>query len=75
MFSSIDEMGEYGDKFSKVQKHFLETISLARNNDKEIAGIVVNAFSEAFVLDRDLFDAVERLHSRLEETGSDSDDN
>ena len=75
VFSSIDEMGEYGDKFSKVQKHFLETISLARNNDKEIAGIVVNAFSEAFVLDRDLFDAVERLHSRLEETGSDSDDN
>ena len=74
VFSSIEEMGEYGDSFSKVQKHFLEAIDLARNNDRGIAGIVVNAFSEVFVVNEDLFDVIEKMKSRLEETGNGSDD-
>ena len=32
---------------------------------KNVSGIVINAFSEPFVLDRGLFDLVERMKSRL----------
>lgn len=65
VFSSAEEMGEYGSHFSKVQKHMLEAISLARNNDKKVSGIVLNAFSQPFVLDSEIFDIVERMKYRL----------
>ncbi|MDE6034857.1 MAG: SseB family protein [Ruminococcus sp.] len=66
VFSSAEEMGEYGKHFSKVQKHILEVIPMARNNDKKVSGIVLNAFTEPFVLDAELFDMVENMKSRLE---------
>lgn len=66
IFSSDDEMGEYGQHFSKVQKHILEVIPLARNNEKKLEGIVLNAFTEPFVLDAELFDLLEEMKSRLE---------
>ncbi|MDE6426820.1 MAG: SseB family protein [Ruminococcus sp.] len=66
IFSSAEEMGEYGEHFSKVQKHILEVIPIARNNDKKVAGIVLNAFTEPFVLDAEIFDIVENMKSRLE---------
>ncbi len=65
IFSSEEEMGEYGRDFSKVGKHILEVIPLARNNDHNVAGIVLNAFSEPFVLDAQLFDVVEKMKSRI----------
>ena len=60
-----DEMGEYGDGFSKIETDFLHAINLARNNEKELKGIVVDAFSEPFVLDIKLFDIVEKMKSRI----------
>ncbi|WP_083816305.1 hypothetical protein [Oribacterium sp. oral taxon 108] len=60
-------MGEYGDNFSKVQRHMLEVIPLARNNEKDLAGIVLNAFTEPFVLDKEIWDIVENMKSRIEE--------
>ncbi len=66
VFSSVEEMGEYGEHFSKVQKHFLEVIPMAMANEKNVAGVVVNAFTEPFVLDKGLFDMVEKMKSRIE---------
>ena len=65
VFTSAEEMGEYGKRFSKLQKHFLEAVRLARNNEKNVAGIVINAFSEPFILPRELFDLAERMPSVL----------
>ena len=65
VFSTAEAMGEYGNHFSKVQKHMLEVVPLARNNEKELAGIVLNAFSEPFVLDRQIWDIVEKMKSRI----------
>ena len=59
-------MGGYGDGFSKVQKHFLEVLRLAMNNEKELAGIVVNAFTELYVLDKESWDIVEKMKSRIQ---------
>lgn len=70
VFSSTEVMGEYGDNFSKVGSDFLHAVNLARNNEKELKGIVVDAFSEPFVLDVELFDIVEKMKSRIK----DSDD-
>ena len=64
-FITQEDLGEYGQCFSKVRKHFLEVIALARNNEKQLSGIVINAFTEPWVLDRELFDVVENLKSRL----------
>lgn len=64
-FITTEDMGEYGQNFSKVQKHFLEVIALARNNEKNVSGIVINAFSEPWVLDKELFDYVEKMKSRM----------
>lgn len=64
-FTTTDDMGEYGENFSKVQKHFLEVIRLARNNEKNVSGIVINAFTEPWVLDREIFDLVEKMKTRL----------
>ena len=66
VFSSEEEMGEYGKQFSKVEQHFLGAISLAKANEK-VKGIVVNAFTEQFLVDKDLFDFVARLPSNVED--------
>ncbi len=69
VFSAIEDMGEYGKGFSKVQKHFLQAIGLARNNKKYeggLTGIVINAFTESFVLPRGLYETVEKMVSRVE---------
>lgn len=65
-FTSEDEMGEYGEHFSKVQRPFLEAIHLARNNEKNVRGIVINAFTEPFVVPRNLFDLILLMPSGIE---------
>ena len=67
VFSDSEVMGEYGEHFSHVEAPFLSAITLARNADKKLSGIVVNAFSEAFILDDDLINAVTRLKTRIVE--------
>lgn len=65
IFSTEEAMGEYGDNFSKIPQNILDIIPLARNNDKKPVGIVLNAFSEPFILDKEVWDIVEKLKSRL----------
>ena len=66
VFTSDTEMGEYGERFSKIQRHFLEAANLARNNEKKVAGIVINAFTEPFVVPREMFDVIAGMESSLE---------
>ena len=66
VFSNEEAMGEYGKSFSKVQKHFLEALVLAKNNEKDLAGIVINAFSEPYVLEKEIWALVEKMKSRIQ---------
>ena len=66
IFTSAEEMGEYGERFSKIQKHFLEAANLARNNEKNVKGIVINAFTEPFVIPREIFEIIAGMKSSLE---------
>ena len=67
VFTSEEEMGEYGEQFSKIQSHFLKTADLARNNEKNVKGIVINAFTEPFVVPREMFDVIANMESSVEE--------
>ncbi len=59
VFSSQEEMGEYGKHFSQVESDFLRAVNMARNNDRELVGIVVNAFSDPMILPWDLLNIIE----------------
>ena len=61
VFSSVEDMGDYGDEHSKVEKHFVEALDLAKNNDAELSGIVFNAFSDPFILDKELLAIIEGM--------------
>lgn len=66
VFTSQEDMGEYGKRFSKIQSHFLKAANLARNNEKNVKGIVINAFSEPFVVPREMFDVIANMKSSVE---------
>lgn len=66
VFTSHKEMGEYGEQFSKMERHFVEAMILARNNEKHVKGIVINAFSEPFVVPREMFDIIAGMDSSIE---------
>ncbi len=66
-FTSCEEMGEYGEGFSTVQKHIMEIIILARNNEKDVQGIVINAFTKPFVVNKELFSIIERFNEEFTE--------
>ena len=65
VFVSDADMGEYGENFSKVQRHFLEAANLARNNEKQIKGIVINAFTENFIVPIEMFDIIAEMDSSI----------
>lgn len=65
VFSRPEEMGEYGNKVSNIQDNFLRAITLAKNNEKHISGIVINPFSNQLVIPRELWGFVERMESRF----------
>lgn len=65
VFTSAEQMGEYGNNFSKIEKPFCEAITLAKNNPKGNLNIVINAFSEMFILKRGLYDLIINLKERM----------
>ncbi len=67
VFSSNDQMGEeYGSHFSKVQKHFFQAMSMAMAREN-VVGIVLDAFTHPFVIEKKLFDLIGRLPSQIDE--------
>ncbi len=74
VFTSEEEMGEYGEGFSTVEKHFLEAANLAVNNEKNVAGIVINAFSEQFVVPKEMFGIIAGMPSSLEEAAQEQEE-
>ena len=66
-------MGEYGENFSKVERHFLEAAVLARNNERNVKGIVINAFTEPFVVPREMFEVIANMESSIQVEGEDNE--
>lgn len=67
VFSNCEQMGEdYGSHFSKIEKHFFEAMSLAMAKEN-VVGIVLDAFSQAFVVEKELFEFVGNLPTNIDE--------
>jgi hypothetical protein len=65
VFTSDNEMGKYGENFSKMERPFTEALSLAVNNEKNVKGIVINAFTTPFVIPKEMFKIISEMPSCL----------
>ena len=66
VFTSEEEMGEYGEHVSMVQEHFLQAATLAKNNEQNVKGILVNPFTEPFLVPKELFSVIAKMESSIE---------
>ena len=64
-FTSVKEMGDYGDEFNKIPAGFLEIMHMAENHELDLTGIVVNPFSEAYAIDRKYFSVIASMPSGI----------
>ncbi len=64
VFSSADQMGEYGKNFSIMKRHFFEAMRYALGKEK-VCGIVLDAFTQPFVVRKEVFDFLGNLPTRL----------
>ena len=70
VFSSREEMDKEFDAGSVMNTPFLHAMEMASNEGEEIEGIVLNAFTQAFVVEKDLFEAVSKLESIVDDEDS-----
>ena len=54
-------MGEYGDNFIKTRTGFMDAIKLAGNNERDLSGIVINAFTNEYILDNNMLSIIEGM--------------
>lgn len=66
VFSSRNEIGAYGEKFTPVHKHILEVIDIAKYCDKKLTGIVLNPFTGPFIINAEFFEILAGMKSNLE---------
>ena len=66
VFSGLDQMGEYGSHFSKMEKHFFEAMAMAMAHE-EVVGIVLDAFTRPYVLEKGFFDIVGKLPTNVDD--------
>ena len=59
VFSSAEEMGEYGDRFLRIRRPFLDVVHLAEGGEPAVAGIVLDPFTEPFLIRKELFAPLE----------------
>ena len=65
VFSAANEMGKSGKNPTAVKCTFLYALSLAKNSKEEVAGIVINPFTEPCVVSNEFFGVLEEMKSAL----------
>ena len=67
MFSSAEEIPESDELSSILSMHFLEVVEVAAKANGGVGiSVVLNPFTDPFVLDKKIFDIVKNLKSRIE---------
>ena len=67
VFTTAEEMGEYGEHFSKIGEHILNVLPLAENSEKDVVGLIINPFTDACVIHKDLFRMIKGMQTMIEE--------
>ena len=65
VFTSVEEMGEAAKNHSQLQKHFWEAIKMAEASEEDVVGILINPFSSGMVIEKEVWDVVENMKSRI----------
>ncbi len=65
IFSNEAALGNQAEGMPTVVKNIFEVIEMANKEELEVTAIVVNAFTEVFVLNPDLWPVVQSLESRI----------
>ncbi|MBQ9274068.1 MAG: ADP-ribosylglycohydrolase family protein [Succinivibrio sp.] len=73
VFSTAEEMGEQFRRSSKVQKPFLEVVTLAKHNQNKLKCIVINAFTAPFMLSLELCETIATMASSFKSEDKISD--
>lgn len=73
VFTSVDEMGEYGENFSNVESSFQQAMKMAENNPQSPTGIVINAFSQPLFIPKDYFGIIYEVIEKRREESSELD--
>ena len=71
VFTAREETGSYGEHLFMVEKPFTDAVALARFHKKKVSGIVINPFTDPYVLPVSLYTTVEESRSRIRETAAD----
>lgn len=66
VFSSKEEIGDHFPDTSSVNMPFLHAIEMA-SADEKIEGIVLNAFTQDFIVEKDIFDALSKMPPLFDE--------
>jgi len=67
IYSGKEDLEKSQKEGSIVSMPFLHAIQMAREEGENIRGIVLNAFTDPFVVERDLFEAMEQMEPLFEE--------
>jgi DNA polymerase-3 subunit gamma/tau len=51
--------------FTKVRKSMLAALDMAEEQEADLYGIVVDAFTDHYILEKDLYDVLREIKSRL----------
>lgn len=64
VFSDPDQLGEYRNNFSTVRLPVFRAMNLAMARDY-VSGLILNPFTLPFVVDKEIFDVIRQIPSRL----------
>lgn len=67
IFSSDKEMKELAQERSRQPLHVLKAIKMAKESTKPITGLVLNPFTNPFVIDMKLCEVIEKMKTRVVE--------
>ncbi len=70
-FSSAEEMGDHLAEASKVNMPFLHAIDMALDGD-DVEGIVVNPYTDNFIVGKDIYDIIRKLTPLIDEESSET---
>lgn len=62
IFTSKDHMEKYSTGFVTIEKDILEIIEVAKNNDLDLRGIVVNPSKESFIITKELWPTFAKIN-------------
>ena len=74
VFSSKEEIGDHFPDTSSVNMPFLHAIELA-SADEKIEGIVLNAFTQDFIVQKDIFEALSKMPPLFDEADGEDEIN